>query len=688
MKNNLSISAKLRTLLALAVILCAVSVGSLSLFLFNRGFTENIQNSIDISAKGMLITLDDWKDSLQSGATGLSETEDVIDMFESENFKSLSDYIATQKSNMGVDFIYVTDDTGVILVGGSGSLFSSKAVMSALQGNEGFAYEAMADVSFAMVYTAPLIGSDGKKLGSIAVGYDLTKNEFVDRIKDSYGVECTMFNKILRASTTLVDENGVRESGTTLDNSKIVTKVYVDKEAFKGTVVLFDQPYLATYVPLVNSDGSVNSMGFIAESKEGINKSMRQTVMIVVPFVIIFVVILMVVGTIFINSIVNPLKKVKNAFSEISKGDADLTQRIEVSTKDEIGQVVEGFNTFSGKLQTIISEVKNSKNELGIAGEDLSASTQDAASAITQIIANIESIHGQINGQNQSVHQTAGAVDEISSNISSLNKMIENQSAGVTQASAAVEEMIGNISSVNQSVDKMADSFGDLQSNAESGFTKQQSVNSQIEEIETESEMLQDANKAIASIASQTNLLAMNAAIEAAHAGEAGKGFSVVADEIRKLSETSTSQSKTIGNQLKKIKESINQVVTASSETSTAMSVISQKIQETDQLVLQIKAAMEEQNEGSRQISEALKSMNDSTVEVRNASEEMERGNQQILEEIQHLQDSSTMMAQSMDEMAVGARKINETGNALTGISDKVKTSIDKIGSQIDLFKV
>ena len=266
--------------------------------------------------------------------------------------------------------------------------------------------------------------------------------------------------------------------------------------------------------------------------------------------------------------------------------------------------------------------------------------------------------------------------------------MIEDQSSSVTQASAAVEEMIGNINSVNKSVEKMSDSFKALEDNAEIGFSKQEDVNEKVRQIEGQSEMLQEANTAISAIAEQTNLLAMNAAIEAAHAGEAGKGFAVVADEIRKLSETSSEQSKKIGEQLGKIMTSITDVVSSSNEASTALNEVSTRIKETDELVIQIHAAMEEQNEGSKQIMEALRHLNSSTSEVRNSSQEMSGRNRQIVQDMTILKESTDMMNTSMEEMSVGARKINETGSTLSEIAHQVRNSINKIGAQVDLFKV
>ena len=386
--------------------------------------------------------------------------------------------------------------------------------------------------------------------------------------------------------------------------------------------------------------------------------------------------------------IIKPLKKVKDAIEDIASGDADLRKTVDVKTDDEIGAVVTEFNKFTGNMREIMTDLKEAKENLEFADESLVATTEDTSAAITEILANIESVHNQIKTQSDSVSGTAGAVNEIASNIESLEKMIETQSSGVTQASAAVEQMIGNISTVNHSMDKMADSFNQLSTSAQSGYNLQSNVNEQIERIKNQSETLLDANAAIANIAEQTNLLAMNAAIEAAHAGEAGKGFSVVADEIRKLSETSSQQSKTIGEQLKSISELIDSVVSASTESRQAFQDVTSKIEETDQLVRQIKAAMEEQNEGSIQINQALHSMNDSTIEVRNASKEMSEGNKAILDEVKNLQDSTSVMSGSMEEMSIGATKINESGVALTEISKKVHNSISEMGGQIDKFKV
>jgi len=395
-----------------------------------------------------------------------------------------------------------------------------------------------------------------------------------------------------------------------------------------------------------------------------------------------------ILSIIVFTRLLKPLTRVKNSILEIASGKADLTKRIEIKTNDEIGQVVNGFNEFSSKMQSIVTDIKASKEELTLAGKDLEASTQDTSTSIDQIIENINSVHSQITIQSGSVSGTAGAVNEIASNIASLNHLIENQSAGVNEASTAVQEMIYNIKSVNESVDKMAISFDELNKKALTGASMQSDVNDKIDIIKNQSETLQEANLAISAIAEQTNLLAMNAAIEAAHAGESGKGFSVVADEIRKLSETSSQQSKTIGEQLNSIIESIESVVSSSKQSSHAFEDVTAQINLTQEIVSQIKNAMDEQNEGSKQINNVLRKMTDETVEVKNASIQMNEGNKAILEEVSTLKMSSDSMQASMDLMSNGARKITETGDALTGIASKLKDSIIRIGEEIDQFKV
>ena len=563
---------------------------------------------------------------------------------------------------------------------------SLECVRDALSGTTSHDFESNNSVPYSMLVGTPVKNGD-KTVGTLVAGFDLSAQDFVQEMKDIFNVDCTVFQKDKRVSSTLKDEKGKSVVGTVLGDDSVVSRIKKG-ETVETIIEIGKEDYLNIYFPLTDETGGVTGMMSTAKSMNVVAQVVISMIQTSVTLLIIFGIIMMVGSGFILSRLLKPLFYVRDTLDSISSGKADLTKRLKAENQDEIGQVVHGFNTFAEKLQHIISHMKESKVVLESTGDDMEQSSDKTASSITEIIANIESIHGQIVEQTASVDSTAGAVDEITSNIFSLNHMIENQSSGVTEASAAVEEMIGNIHSVSHSMEKMSSAFSELESHAQSGFTKLETVNKRVQQIENESQLLQDANQAIANIASQTNLLAMNAAIEAAHAGEAGKGFAVVADEIRKLSETSSSQSKTIGKQLQQIRESIKNVVDASTESSQAFALVSKELEDTDHLVLEIRSAMEEQNEGSRQITEALKLMNDSTVEVRNASVEMNAGSKVILEAVHHLQDVTVVMKSSMDEMHIGANQINETGATLSQVSHKVKHAIDKMGNQIDQFTV
>ena len=688
-KKAVTLKTKLIAMIVGASIIGVSVSGAVALAVFSRGVNEQTVVELEHTTDGVQWILEDWLDTLGGYGDMLASTDHIKGYLDGSYTDDANAYVKEKGEICAVDLLAITDTTGTVVAGweiNPGTKINLPIINTALAGKRTFTYSKIGTLTYGLIVATPVI-KKGVTLGTLVIAYDIAtmgSDGYVSIVHDHHSVECTIFDGKVRAATTL----GNHMIGTELDNEFIVNQVLNEGEQYVGNNIIANKEYLTVYTPLEADDGSVKGMVFVAKSMQVIDAVRNRTVSMVVPVAIALFLILATIGYFFVRWIMKRINNVTVFLEGLAAGDADLTKRCSLYVRDEIGQLIINFDLFMDKLHEIVKNLKESKADLGTSGENLDAGTEDTASSITEIIANIDSIHTQIVNQDNSVKGTSDSVQHISNAITDLDALIEDQSSSVTQASAAVEEMIGNINSVNKSVEKMSSSFKSLEENAEIGFSKQEDVNERIRQIEGQSEMLQEANTAISSIAEQTNLLAMNAAIEAAHAGEAGKGFAVVADEIRKLSETSSEQSKKIGEQLNKIMTSITEVVSSSDAASTALNEVSNRIKETDELVIQIQSAMEEQNEGSKQIMDALRHLNSSTSEVRNSSQEMSGRNKQIVNDMAVLKESTDMMNTSMDEMAVGARKINETGSTLSEISGQVKNAIGKIGAQIDLFKV
>ena len=693
-KHGISIALIMLQFICITAILCAFGTGMPAISIFYKNQLKSDADDLVHTAYGVEQTINEWVVTLDSETKLLARHPQLIsginNMTDNKS-ASLDRLLEFGGDTLDIDYLAFVGTDGRIISARNlpkgQSVASVYAVGQALKGQSAHSYEGVCDIPYAMFYATPIMDGD-KQLGVLLSGYSMIDGVLLDLIQRSHNVDCTIFKEDTRLSTTLHGANGQSLVGTKLDNQKIINGVLKNGGQYRGYNTIAGVEYSTVYMPLKSGDGKITGMVFVAKSLIPAQKVKMNTVYLSCIIAILLTIPFSIGGLVFTKWLISRINNVTKFLNEMSTGKADLTKRVIKQRSDEIGDLVDAFDKYVGKMQDIVREVKHSKDELSISGENMDASARDTFEQVSGIASNINNIHKQIGVQSGSVHDTAGAVEQIAKSIDSLEKMIENQSSSVEEASAAIEEMIGNINSVNGNVEIMADSFTELETNAEQGIRTQEAVNDKIHQIETQSEMLQEANATISHIAEQTNLLAMNAAIEAAHAGEAGKGFAVVADEIRKLSETSTSQSKTIGQQLNNIKASINDVATASAASSKAFTAVSGNIVRTNQLVMQIKAAMEEQNVGNGQISEALRIMNDSTVEVRNAAKEMTEGNQAILVNMERLQDSTSVMQNDINDMKAEADRISESEVALSKLAGTVAQNIDKIGGQIDQFTV
>jgi len=372
----------------------------------------------------------------------------------------------------------------------------------------------------------------------------------------------------------------------------------------------------------------------------------------------------------------------------IAEGDGDLTKRLRIGTKDEIGALARSFDKFAEKLAGIIGDTKRAVAELKASSGELDEGMLAASAAAHRIDQSIDGVIQRSLNQAASVEEVSSSVEQIARNIESLDTMIERQKAGVAESSASIEELVGAIGSIGKNVSSFGDYMNLLIEASDAGRGKLSGVSQLVQDISVRSQGLIDANKVIQSIAAQTNLLAMNAAIEAAHAGDAGAGFAVVADEIRNLAELSQARSKEIAASIGGIRGGIDQVVVSTADAEHAFGNIVDQVRRVGELETEIKAAMAEQGAGSKHVLEALSAIRDITDEVRGASAEMTQGASVAGEEMHTLLQVTEELKRSMEEIGRDSDDIKDVTAQVNELGQKNAQLLAKVEAGIERFKV
>jgi methyl-accepting chemotaxis protein len=405
---------------------------------------------------------------------------------------------------------------------------------------------------------------------------------------------------------------------------------------------------------------------------------------------LVFIAVAIALMSLLVRALVTrPINRAIATLKDVFDGDiTDLSKRLAVTTKDEIGDMAGYFNKALGKMSDLIAAIKTQSGKLSSVGDELSTSMTQTAAAINQIGANVQSVKKQTMNQSASVTETDATMRQIAGSIEQLDAHIDSQATSVTQSSSAIEEMLANIASVTQALAKNSDNVDELAESSEKGRADLTTVSANIQDVARESEGLLEISAVIGSIASQTNLLAMNAAIEAAHAGDAGRGFAVVSDEIRKLAESSGEQAKTVSAALLKMKESMGRTTQAADEAFTQFEDINARIKSVSEREQSIRAAMDEQGKGSKEILEALGQLNEITAKVKEGSQGMLAGSKEVIQESGNLSRITEEVAGSMNEMASGAEQIAQAVSRVNELSQENKESIRALSVEVGKFAV
>jgi methyl-accepting chemotaxis protein len=367
------------------------------------------------------------------------------------------------------------------------------------------------------------------------------------------------------------------------------------------------------------------------------SRAASSSTLIILVCMIAGVIASLCMGYFLSRMIVNPLHKTIDMISEMDRG--NLTARLSMTRKDEIGQLAQTMDRFADSLQEALLEVS----------EVVSA----AASAAAQISASTEEMAAGANEQTTQAGEVAAAVEEMTQTILENSKNASATSEAAKQSKLAaetggrvVEETVRGMQRIARVVRTSADT---------------------VKALGKSSNQIGEITGVIDDIANQTNLLALNAAIEAARAGEHGRGFAVVADEVRKLAERTTKATKEIAGMIKQIQ----------SETAGA--------------VVSMEAGTREVETGIRLVDEAGMSLHeivqtsqrvtDMIMQIASASEQQSSASEQIAKNVESISSVTAQTATGTQQVAQAANDLNRLTVQLHDLVARFKLSHDGPGS-------
>ena len=264
--------------------------------------------------------------------------------------------------------------------------------------------------------------------------------------------------------------------------------------------------------------------------------------------------------------------------------EGDLTRTVEISTKDEIGELLGHVNVMIERLRGVVADALAASSNVSSGSQELSASSETLSQGATE------------------------------------------QASSAEEASASMEQMAANI---KQNADNAAQTEKIARQSSRDAEASGQAVNRAVGAMRTIAEKI----SIVQEIARQTDLLALNAAVEAARAGEHGKGFAVVASEVRKLAERSQAAAA-------EISALSGETVQVATEAGDMLNRLVPDIQKTAELVSEISAACREQDIGAAQINEAIQQLDKVTQQNAGASEEMSATSEELAAQAEELQAS------------------------------------------------